>query len=270
MRSLGIDMQTVFGLSPLDHIEWASELGCQHVTFGLSPVPRKLPDIAPWSLVDDLQLRCGTRASLRETGISLEVVEGFALRPQANSQDRAAELDIAAELGAKRITAVVMEPDRSRALDQLSILADLASQRGMQLLLEFAPPHAVNTLAGALATIREVNRPNFRLVIDAMHFFRTKGTVEDLLSVEPALISYVQLCDAPRSSDEDYLQEACFRRKAPGDGELPLVDLMRAIPAGVPIGLEVPIRAEAEKDLKLTIARIVSTGRRVLDQSESP
>jgi sugar phosphate isomerase/epimerase len=261
-------MQTVFGLSPLDHLRFAAELGCSHVSFGLLPVPWKLPEITPWSLLDDGGLRRATKAALRDTGISLEVVEGFALRPQADSNDRATDLDIAAELGGKRITAVVMEPDRSRALDQLSILADLASQRGIQLLLEFAPPHAVNTLAGALATIRDVNKSNFRLVIDAMHFFRTKGTVEDLLRIDPALISYVQLCDAPWSSSEDYLQEACFRRKAPGDGELPLVDLMRAIPTGVPIGLEVPIRAEAEKDLKATIARIVTAGRRIVEQSE--
>jgi hypothetical protein len=43
-----------------------------------------------------------------------------------------------------------MEPDASRAVAQLALLAEMAAQRGMELTLEFAPPHSINTGEGDL------------------------------------------------------------------------------------------------------------------------
>lgn len=37
-----------------------------------------------------------------------------------------------------------------------------------------------------------------------------------------------------------------YERMVPGTGELPLRDMLAAVPAGVVVGLEVPMRAAAE------------------------
>ena len=42
-----------------------------------------------------------------------------------------------------------------------------------------------------------------------------------------------------------YGEEARYERRAPGDGDLPLADLLRAVPGDLVVGLEVPQRALA-------------------------
>jgi sugar phosphate isomerase/epimerase len=120
----------------------------------------------------------------------------------------------------------------------------------MDATMEFAPPHPVGDLASALRVIKHVGRPNFHLVIDAMHFFRSGGTAADLRALDPDLIGYAQLCDVPmQPQGQDYLQEAMFARMVPGEGGLPLAEFVAALPPHVPVGLEVPMRAKAEAGL---------------------
>ena len=146
---LGLDSQTVFGMPPVDQIELAARLGCAHVSLGPSPVPWKLERFPAWSLLDDPELRRTTRSTLRETGIKFALAEGFTIRPGTEARDRVAEFDVMAELGAERAGAVAMEADPARALDQMALLADLAAERNMLFMFEFAPPHTFNTLATA-------------------------------------------------------------------------------------------------------------------------
>jgi hypothetical protein len=57
----------------------------------------------------------------------------------------------------------------------------------------------------------------------------------------------VQLCDVPaKAVIADYLDEAMYERLPPGDGHLPLAELLSAIPANRIVGLEVPQRSLAE------------------------
>ena len=73
------------------------------------------------------------------------------------------------------------------------------------------------------------------------------GHFADLAALDPAVIGHVQLCDVPMPAQiESYMEEALYERRAPGDGDLPLADFVELVPEDVPIGLETPIRSEAE------------------------
>lgn len=265
---LGIDSQTIFGMPPVEHIKIASALGCGHVSLGPMPVPWQLDRFAPWSLRDDLPLRRETRAALRDTGVALALAEGFTIRPQTTSHERIADFDLMAELGAHAAGAVSMEPDVSRALDQMASLAELAAERDLAFLFEFAPPHTFPTLATAAAALKSIGAPNARLLIDAMHLFRTGGTIADLVTLDPSLIGYIQLCDAPLevAAGADYYQEACFERLRPGEGDLPLIEFLGRLPPGLRLGLEVPMQAEliAAENVMLPLQRIVEAARQLL------
>ena len=74
--------------------------------------------------------------------------------------------------------------------------------------------------------------------------FYTAQVTGDLAALEPGLIRYAQVCDVPLvSTFAEYGEEASYERGAPGDGELPLADFVRALPRDIPIGLEAPMRA---------------------------
>ncbi|MET0238758.1 MAG: sugar phosphate isomerase/epimerase [Sphingobium sp.] len=243
---LGIELLSVLGMPPVEHIRLAAELGCAHISTGLTQVPFNPYGFAPWSLRDDAALRREVIAAMRDTGVSISLGEGFGVRPGQEMADRAGDFDLMAELGARGIGGIVMEPDEVRAFDEFARLVEMATSRGMLATIEFAPVHPVGNLAAALALVERIGNPDFRLLIDAMHFFRSGGTLEQLRALDPALIGYAQLCDVPLTSQEDYMQEAMFGRKAPGHGGLPLADFIAALPADIPLGLELPRMAEAE------------------------
>ena len=247
MTGLGIELLSVFGMPPVEHVTLAADLGCSHISMALTQLPFNPHGFPAWSLREDAALRREMQSVMRERGVAIGLGEGFAVRPGQDLRDRQADFDLMAELGAERVGSVSMEPDLERTKDQFALLAEYAQQRGMNATIEFAPPHPVGNLAQALAVIRHVGRPNFRLLIDAMHFFRSGGIAAQLAALDPQLIGYAQLCDVPqRPTTPDYMQEAMFGRMVPGSGELPLAEFVRALPRAVPIGLEVPMRAQAE------------------------
>lgn len=241
MKRLGLELLSVYGMPPVQHIQLAAELGCAHISTGLTQLPMNPFNFPGWSLRDDPALRRETIAALRDTGVSISLGEGFGVRAGAEIADRAGDLDLMVELGARGVGGVCMDPDLARGADQFAQLNEMAEQRGLLTTIEFAPMQAVGNLATALAFIDHVNRPNFRLLIDAMHFCRSGGIPGDLTKLDPNLIAYFQLCDVPQvAKQSSYMQEAMGGRLIPGEGELPLAALLTAIPRDIPIGLEVP------------------------------
>jgi sugar phosphate isomerase/epimerase len=270
MNRLGLEMLTLLGMPPVEHLRLAAELGCASISTGLSGLPLAqfgYSDFTPypaWSLEDNPTLQREMKAALRDTGVHIALAEGFRVRPDADLRDRAAALDVVAELGAVRVNAVSMEPDMARTYDQLAILAELVNARGMKFIVEFAPPNAINTLSAALAAVEHVGRDRCQIMFDSMHFFRSGATLDDISRLDPSLIGYAQLCDAPMvSKGGSYMQEAMFARMIPDTGELPLREWIATLPADLGIGLEVPMIAELQSGVSARdhAARVVAAAR---------
>jgi sugar phosphate isomerase/epimerase len=271
VERLGLDLMSAFGLPPVDYVNLAADLGCGHVTTGLAPLPWNPCEFPAWSLRDDRELRRGLMAALRARNVIVSVVAGFSLKRNADVRDLAADVDLAAELGARQIATVGMDPDIPRSHDQLATLTEMAAGRGLQVVLDYAPHQQINTLAGACAALRHTGSRNALLSLDAMHFFRAGGTIVELVELDPALIGYAQLCDVPTlAPHDDYGREASFERLVPGDGELPLAEFVAALPRAVRLGVEAPNRAAVLADgLAGFLRRAVGASRALIERSEA-
>jgi sugar phosphate isomerase/epimerase len=244
---LGIEFLSVFGLPPVEFVNLAADLGCPHISTGLSNAPYDPPFYPPFSLRDDAALRREMIAAMQHRGVAISLGEGLNIRPQQDIRDVASDLDLMAELGVPRVNSVSLDPDRGRSFDQFGVLAELAGERDMDLTVEPSPGLTVGDLDAGLAAIAHVGRSNFRLLIDTMHLVRSGSSPADLAAVDPGLIGYFQLSDAPLTPViANYGQEAMFERMVPGEGELPLREILAVVPAGVVVGLEVPIRSLAD------------------------
>lgn len=62
------------------------------------------------------------------------------------------------------------------------------------------------------------------------------------------MIGNVQICDLPKQSAMDYATEACFERRCPGDGDLPLKELVAMLPSDIVVGIETPMRSHVLSD----------------------
>jgi sugar phosphate isomerase/epimerase len=246
VNRLGIERLCLFGMPPTEHVALASSLGCRFIGIGLQAMryydPHGYPD---WSLRDDARLRRDTIAMMAHHGVTIGLCEGFSATPRGSLGDQARDLDVAAELGSQRINVVSMGRDLAPALDGFAVMAEMAAERGLQTVTEIGMG-AVATLGAAQEALRHVARPDFKLLIDTMHYFRFGGTTQALAGSDPNAIGYVQLCDVPlRRSHSTYMEEALHERLVPGEGELPLAEFVRLIPGNVVVSVEVPRRSLA-------------------------
>ncbi|WP_019926401.1 sugar phosphate isomerase/epimerase [Nocardia sp. BMG111209] len=246
MSDIGIELLSVFGMPPLEFVRLAADLGCRHISCGLESGPPGPLGYPPYSLREDAALRREMIAAMRDQGVSIALGEGMNIRAGLDIRDRATDLALMAELGVRRINTVSLDPDLSRSVDQFAALAELAAAHGMETTVEPSPGLTVGDLPTALDVIDRIGRPDFRLLIDSMHILRSGATPADLARVDPDRIGYIQLSDAPVvATDPNYMNEAMFDRRIPGDGELPLLELLRVLPRDRVIGLEIPLRATA-------------------------
>ena len=247
MERLGIEFLSVFGLPPVEFVNLAADLGCRYISTGLTSFPYEPRTYPPFSLREDPALRREMLAAMRDRGVSISLGEGLLVRPDLDVRRLLPDIEIMLELGIRRVNTLSVDPDVNRSIDQFGTLVELAAGVGMETTVEISPGLIPRDLPMALEVIHAVGRPEFRLLVDTMHTIRTGATPADLAALDPATIGYVQLSDVPLApAAGSYHEEAMFQRMVPGTGELPLLEILDALPRDVVIGLEVPMRAEAE------------------------
>jgi sugar phosphate isomerase/epimerase len=244
MDRVGIEFLSVFGLPPVAYVNVAADLGCRYISTGLEPFPYDPPSYPRFSLRDDPALRREMTAAMRDRGVSISLAEGMNVRAGSDLRDRGRDLELFAELGAQRINTVSLDPDPNRSIDQFGFLAEMAASLGMETTLEPSPGLTFPNLPATVDAVRKVGRPDFRLLIDVMHVTRAGAGPADVAALEPGTVGYIQLSDAPLVPViGEYRQETMFERMVPGTGELPLLELLAALPGDLVVGLEVPQRS---------------------------
>lgn len=272
MARLGIENISVFGLPPVEFVSLAADLGCQHISTGLTSFSFGIHDYPPFSLREDRTLRQEMIAAMHDRGVSISLGEGCTIREGVDATSYQADLDLFVELGTERINTVSMDPDFNRTCDQFSIMAELAAERGLRITTELAPSLTIGDLPTALAALRQIGRPDFRLLIDTMHVVRSGSTPADVAALDPELIDYVQICDAPRQPRfESYHEESMFERMVPGEGGLGLPELLKVLPQDRVYAIEVPLRSQALAGVgpHERLGRCVEATRRLLAEAHS-
>jgi sugar phosphate isomerase/epimerase len=197
------------------------------------------------SVLDDAALSRETLAQSRRTGVALDLLEGIILSPALDVRSIPEVLDVMQELGIPQLATFDADPERARAQSSLAALCELATARGLDVCIEFHPHSGLRSIDEAVALIETGHYPGLGILVDALHLARGGGAPSDVARIDPRLIACAQFCDAPAASPsrEAYRHEAMFERQVPGDGELPLRDLLDAIPHDRIIYLEVPMKS---------------------------
>jgi sugar phosphate isomerase/epimerase len=119
--------------------------------------------------------------------------------------------------------------------------------QGVRVMLEFIPYSHIRSLAQAVALLADVGPANAGVLVDALHLSRSGGSPADLAQYDPALFSYMHLCDAPAipPGPEGVRPEAREGRLYPEEGGLWLADFIRAFPKDTPIAIEAPTARRA-------------------------
>jgi sugar phosphate isomerase/epimerase len=262
---LSLAYLTVNGADSLQHLAAAAATGYQAAGLRILP-PRHLAS-AP-AVVGDAPMIRAIRRLCADTGILLLDAEVASITPTSTRAEFEAMVGTAAELGFEFIQTVVEDPDKGRAADRLGELADLAATADMRVALEFMRFRELANLQQAAQLIDATGRDNIQVLIDALHLDRSGGSADDVSKLPSYRVAIVQLCDAPASGPalDGLAAEARSGRLFPGEGELPLSELLDALPDGVPLSIEAPNASHEALDYLERARRAIDATRSLLLQ----
>ena len=240
LPELSLHHLTMLQADPLSLVDAAAEGGFDYCGIRIvAPAPGDsiVDVVGNPALVREIDQR------LRSRNVRLLDIEAIWLRPETDVAALVPALEIGQRLGARQVLAVGFDADLGRLLDNFCKLCQAAARLQMNVALEFITYCTIGTLEQAHWLVQRSQQPNARLLIDALQFFRSGAKSEQLAAIDPLLLPYMQLCDGPlvgpESVDERRV-EARTARLLPGEGELPLAGLLRALPPGIPISVEAP------------------------------
>jgi sugar phosphate isomerase/epimerase len=229
-RLVSLAAGTILDVGPAEAVSVAAQAGWPAVGVWFDP--------ASWTDTTTAEVR----RRLDDTGLVALDIEPVILGPDGDPGDRL--IDVAAEIGARHVLVASRWDDPIMVTDRFAALCDRAAPHDITVVLEFLPIFGIRTLSEAVQIVSAADRPNGGVLVDTLHLSRSGGSPADLAAVDPALLPYLQVADAPAAAPADLaslVDEARYGRLLPGEGVLPIRDVIEAVPM-VPLSFELRSR----------------------------
>ena len=239
---------TALGCPPPELTRIAAATGYDFVSYRL--INMNLAGEPNYDLAANSAMRRETRAALAATGLKLHDIEVARIADGVSVKSYAPGLETGAELGARRVIASIWSPNRGYAIDSLSELCEIAAKVNLAISLEFVTWSNLPNLQQALSVARAVNKRNFGLLIDVLHFNRSRVKLQELDSVPRDWFHFAHISDGPKDipvTMEGLIHTGREARLYPGEGAIDIAAIVNRMPP-LPYSLEIP-NVERAKEL---------------------
>jgi len=264
-HTLALSPLTVLPCTPLEQIDAAEAAGFDAVDLRLVKVLDTDIDV-----MADPHLRRAILNRLAQSSMKVLGIEVIRVGPSTVIESFLPILEFGNALGARYMTvtapakAEYAPEDESLTVQKLSSLCNLAATYKIQPMLEFMAFRGIATIEDAVRVVSRVDHPNMGICLDALHLYRSGGTAASVSKVDPKMLSCLQLCDGPLIAPADLMREARHERLYPGEGQLPLRELLQSVPRDLPISLEAPNASYAGLSVEERAQKIASCARNLL------
>lgn len=245
-------------VSPPEWVSLVAEAGFEAVGIRIGAAS---PTEEPWPITEGSPMLKETLSRLDATGVVVQDVELIRLTPESNPAEFKPLFDVGAVLGARFFNVMVDDPDLDRGHDIFAALSELAHACGLRACMEGISYMAVRNLEAARRILAGTKGG---LIVDPLHMSRARDTPAELSKIPPETLAYLQLCDGPatvptglprpdrlprgQAADvSDAQLESRAARLLPGDGEMPVAEIVAAVPADLPVSVEAPNLAQADE-----------------------
>lgn len=260
---------TVADVDPVTAVQTAALAGYDMV--GLRFLPAS-PTESAYPILTDPELQRSVAQALADTGVQLADIEIARLKPDTHIPDFDGFLALGQRLGARHILVAGDDPDRNRLIDTYGQFCVAAARHSMTADIEPMPWTMIKNLADAVQITEAVAQDNSGILIDALHWDRAGDTEQGIRSLNPVRLHYAQVCDGPKpfdATDAGMIRIAREARLLPGEGGIDLAALVQALPAGLPISVEIPNHARARTQTPLERARAALVASKALLVNET-
>ncbi|HMQ95008.1 MAG TPA: TIM barrel protein [Amaricoccus sp.] len=235
-RPIGLGHFTFLELAPADLVRLARQAGFGFVGLRFHPV-------APGQLhyLPDARGLAELGRVMAGEGIALYDIETVVIDRHLDPSTLIPALEAATKLGAKRVNTCA---DLFEGLpDRFAQICDLAGDHGLGVDIECMAWRGIDSPQACLDLIARSGASNAAYLVDALHHTRCGGTPESITAMSSSSICSAQLCDAPAAvptGTDVLIAEARGGRLLPGEGSLPLREIVAALPAETVVSVELP------------------------------
>jgi sugar phosphate isomerase/epimerase len=227
MNPIVLSPTTLMRTPALEFIDIAQKAGYDGVGIRLYPSPNM--HFNP--VLGDAALERDLRKAIADSDLKVYDVFTFYLQPEMDFEAMKRAQEYGASLGAAYALVIGDDPEWNRMLDNFGRLCDMAKQ--FSLTCAFDAPvniRVLNKVDLILNLIRESGRENAAICLDPAQFYRAGEGPDLLRNVEPRLMPYAMLSDATTMTP---MGRYCM----PGDGFVPLAEILDVLPADVPLSV---------------------------------
>lgn len=231
---------TVLGCAPPEMTYVAGRAGYDYVSF--RPIYMGLPNEPNYDLAKNPEMLRQTKKALAYTGVRLYDIELARIFDHVKPKNYEPAMEVAAELGGKAVICSVWTPDKNLQAEAYGEICDLAKPYGLTVDLEFVSFASLTTLKDALRLVRAINRENAGIMIDTLHFNRSRINLEELDDVPRKYFHFAHLCDAPQEIPdtlEGLIHTGRDERLYLGEGGIDIASIVNRMPQMV-YSLEIP------------------------------
>ncbi|WP_187970404.1 sugar phosphate isomerase/epimerase family protein [Aquibium microcysteis] len=240
MDRLSLSYLTYGDCDPMTMLRLAASAGFDEVGMRILPSGpgQPIPALGQDERVARDAARCAS-----DLGLTVSDIEMIRLDARSDVGSLRPFFDRAALLGGRHVLAAGDDLVRSRLIENFGRLCSLAAEYGMTVDLEFMPWTGVPDLRSAREVVEEAGCPNGAILIDALHYQKCGSGLDEVAALPERMLNYMQLCDGPADFARDHaamIHAARHDRLMPGQGDVDLSGLIRAMPKGFVFGIEVP------------------------------
>jgi sugar phosphate isomerase/epimerase len=239
-RRFSLAHLTVPGCPPPELIYLAARAGYDCVS--LRTIPMGLPGEPDYRLASNKALLRQVKTALSATGITINDTENARIHDGVNIKNYLPEMEAIAELGVHCLLTNIWTDDRNCIVESFAELCELAQPLAMSVNIEFVTWASVTNIAQCMDIIDASGSKNAGIVIDALHFNRSRCTIDDLAAVPGAYFRFAHLCDAPEgmpATREELVFTGREQRLYLGDGGIDVASIVKRLP-DVVYALEIP------------------------------
>jgi sugar phosphate isomerase/epimerase len=203
-----------------------------------------------YALSENKEMLRQTKKALAETGVKLLDIELARIYDGVDVKSYLPALEVAAELGGSNVISSIWTPNRSYSIERFIELCDLAKTFGLKINLEFVTFSDAVTLRDAVDVVRAAGRDNAGILVDMLHFSRSRVGLDELDAVPREWFNLAHLCDARGeipTTKEGLIHTARDERFYVGEGDIDIAAIAARMPE-IPYSIELP-HLERTKEL---------------------
>ena len=246
-RQFSLAHLTVLGCAPPEMTYIAARAGYDFVSYRL--IYMGLPGEPNYSLAENKEMLRQTKTALAATGLKLLDIELARISDGLDPKKYLPAMEVAAELGGRHVLSSIWTPNRNFAVECFAELCDLARPLGLTVDLEFVTFAEVKNLKDALEVLRAAKRANSGIMVDTLHFSRSRVALTELDAVPRTWLHYAHLCDGPAeipTTNEGLIRTAREERLYAGEGGIDIAAILNRLPE-IPYSIELPHLARVKE-----------------------